>query len=338
MKEALLYEKLDGERVHCTLCRFDCIIAPGKRGVCGVRENRSGTLYSLVYDRIISTAVDPIEKKPLFNFLPGSKSFSLATMGCNFRCLHCQNYEISQTPREEKTILGEAITPERLVDMAMRNNCKSIAYTYTEPTIFFELAYETAKLAEERSIKNIFVSNGYMTRQMLDGMKGLLHGINVDLKGFTEEHYRKICGAKLEGVLDSLRYIKELGIWLEVTTLAIPGYNDDDETFEGIAAFIRDDLGIETPWHVTAFYPTFKLLNAPRTPASTLRRAREIGLKAGLRYVYEGNLPGKGGENTFCWSCGELLIERVGYRILKNAVKNSACPACGSIIDGFSLD
>ncbi len=338
MKEALLYDKLEKDRVYCYLCQFHCKIAEGKRGICGVRENRGGTLYTLVYDRIVSRAVDPIEKKPLFNFMPGSTSYSIATVGCNFRCLHCQNYEISQMPRhKEARIVGEKVTPAEIVAEAKKYNCKSISYTYTEPTIFFELAYDTAKLAHHEGIKNVFVSNGYMTKEMLDMIDGYLDGINVDLKAFTEEHYKKVCGAKLQGVLDSLKYIKKLGIWLEVTTLVIPGYNDSDESFQNIAQFIKNELGEEVPWHVTAFYPTYKLLDAPRTSAETLRRARNIGQKAGLRYVYEGNIPGEGGENTYCYNCGEILIERYGYRIIKNSVINNCCPACNSQIDGIDI-
>ncbi|MBE9503821.1 MAG: AmmeMemoRadiSam system radical SAM enzyme [Proteobacteria bacterium] len=338
MKEALLYDKLEKDRVYCYLCQFHCKIAEGKRGICGVRENRGGTLYTLVYDRIVSRAVDPIEKKPLFNFMPGSTSYSIATVGCNFRCLHCQNYEISQMPRhKEARIVGEKVTPAEIVAEAKKYNCKSISYTYTEPTIFFELAYDTAKLAHHEGIKNVFVSNGYMTKEMLDMIDGYLDGINVDLKAFTEEHYKKVCGAKLQGVLDSLKYIKKLGIWLEVTTLVIPGYNDSDESFQNIAQFIKNELGEEVPWHVTAFYPTYKLLDAPRTSAETLRRARNIGQRAGLRYVYEGNIPGEGGENTYCYNCGEILIERYGYRIIKNSVINNCCPACNSQIDGIDI-
>ncbi len=338
MKEALLYEKLNEDRVHCLLCRFYCKIAPGKRGVCGVRENSGGTLYTLVYDRVVSRAIDPIEKKPLFNFMPGSSSYSIATVGCNFRCLHCQNYEISQMPRERGGgIVGEKVTPAEIVADAARHRCATIAYTYTEPTIFFELTYETSRLAHEKGIKNIYVSNGYMTREMLDMYAPYLDGINVDLKAFSEEHYKKVCGAGLEGVLDSLRYIKKLGIWLEVTTLVIPGYNDSDESFEKIASFIRDDLGVETPWHVTAFFPAYKLLDAPPTPVASLRKARRIGLEKGLRYVYEGNIPGEGGENTYCYNCGELLIERFGYRIIRNSILDSNCPNCGALIDGIGL-
>jgi len=339
MKEALLYEKLEGEKVHCFLCQHHCKISPGKRGICGVRENQGGTLYSLVYDRVISRAVDPIEKKPLFNFLPGSKSYSIATVGCNFKCLHCQNYDISQMPSEQKgTIMGGRISPAEIVDDAKANHCATIAYTYTEPTIFFELARDTGLIAREEGIKNIFVSNGYMTEEMLHMCEGWLDGINVDLKGFTEDHYKKICGARLRPVLDSLKVIKKMGIWLEVTTLVIPGYNDSEESFNSIAAFINNELGAETPWHVTAFYPTYKLLDASRTPVITLRKARDIGLNHGLKYVYEGNIPGEGGENTFCFSCGEVLIERYGYAITKNSITSSTCPRCGSYIDGYGLD
>ncbi len=335
MKEALLYRKAEKDEVHCYLCRFNCVIAPGKRGVCGVRENVDGTLYTLVYDRIIARLVDPIEKKPLFNFLPGSTSYSIATAGCNFRCLHCQNYDISQMPKQRShKIQGEKISPEEIVAAAKEYSCKSISYTYTEPTIFFELAYDTGRLAHNEGIKNIFVSNGYMTREMLDMINPYLDGINVDLKGFSENHYKKICRAKLEPVLDSLKYIKKLGIWLEITTLVIPGYNDSDESFNGIADFIKNELGEDTPWHVTAFYPTYKLLDAPRTPAGTLRRARDRGLKKGLRYVYEGNIPGEGGENSFCYSCNAVLIKRLGYQIIKNSIVNSSCPECGAKIDG----
>lgn len=337
MKEALLYDKLDGGDVHCHLCQFRCRIKEGRRGICGVRENRSGTLYTLVYDRIVSHSVDPIEKKPLFNFLPGSTSYSVATVGCNFRCLHCQNYDISQMPRSSGQVIGERTTPGEIVAGAKGNRCASISYTYTEPTIFFELALETAKLAKEAGIKNVFVSNGYMTAEMLEMMDGYLDAINVDLKGFTEEHYKKVCGATLGGVLDSLRLIKKMGIWLEVTTLVIPGYNDSDESFRNIAAFIKNELGVDTPWHVSAFYPTYKLLDAPRTPVSTLRRAREIGQNAGLRYVYEGNVPGEGGENSYCYNCGKLLIERNGYRIMANNIIDSSCPDCQSKIDGVGL-
>ncbi|MDH3976050.1 MAG: AmmeMemoRadiSam system radical SAM enzyme [Deltaproteobacteria bacterium] len=338
MKEALLYEKLEGGKVHCFLCQHHCRISSGKRGICGVRENKEGTLYTLVYDHVISCAVDPIEKKPLFNFLPGSKSYSIATVGCNFKCLHCQNYDISQMPAEKGgVIMGSRISPEEIVADAKAHHCATIAYTYTEPTIFFELARDTGQLAKSEGIKNIFVSNGYMTEEMLQMSSDWLDGINIDLKGFTEEHYKKICGAKLGPVLDSLRMIKKMGIWLEVTTLVIPGYNDSDESFENIADFIKNELGAETPWHVTAFYPTYKLLDVPRTPVETLGKARDIGLNHGLKYVYEGNIPGEGGENTICYNCGELLIERYGYMIRKNSITSSACPECGAHIDGYGL-
>ncbi|MDH5657257.1 MAG: AmmeMemoRadiSam system radical SAM enzyme, partial [Spirochaetia bacterium] len=278
MKEALLYDKLTNLKVQCNLCRLQCKIGDGKRGSCGVRENINGILYSLSFDRVIAANVDPIEKKPLFNFYPGTFSYSISTMGCNFRCLHCQNSDISQPPRysRKSSFPGEKMTPEQIVREAKSKNCLSISYTYTEPTIFFELAYATSRLAKESGLKNVFVSNGYMSREALDMMQGSLDAINVDLKSFRDSHYRKVCGARLAGVLDSLKYIKKLGIWLEVTTLIIPGYNDSAEEFSDIANFIKNELGEETPWHVTAFFPTYKLMDAGRTPSETLRQAREI--------------------------------------------------------------
>lgn len=356
MKEASFYERLDEGRVICTLCRHLCKIKEGKRGACGVRVNRGGILYTLVYDKVVARHVDPIEKKPLFHFYPGSYSYSISTVGCNFRCFHCQNWEISQYPKGihwqdmgvdpedlepvcpllEELIPGERVTPEEIVRAAIAGGCTSISYTYTEPTIFYELAYDTAKLAAQKGLKNIFVTNGYITREALHAIKPYLHAANIDLKGYTEGFYKKICGARLAPVLDSIRAYKEEGIWIEVTTLIIPGYNDSDNELRQIAEFIRS-VGEEIPWHVTQFYPAYKLLDRPRTPISTLRRARQIGVAAGLRYVYEGNVPGEGGENTFCWNCGKLLIERYGFSVTKNHVKDSKCPYCYAMIDGIGM-
>jgi pyruvate formate lyase activating enzyme len=333
MKEAMFYEKLDGSDVRCRLCAHKCLIHNGHRGICAVRENRDGTLYSLVYGKIISRNIDPIEKKPLFHFLPASLSFSIATVGCNFRCKHCQNYEISQFPMERKfEIVGREATPEEIVSLAVRNNCDSISYTYTEPTIFFEFAHDCAKLAHEKGIRNIFVSNGYTGPDAARRIGPYLDGNNVDLKG-SDKFYREICGARVEPVKETIRLMKELGVWLEVTTLIIPDLNDSEKDLTDIAEFICSvDAGI--PWHVTQFYPTYKLLDKQRTPVGTLRRAREIGLKAGLKYVYEGNVPGEGGENTYCPSCKETLIERVGYRIFENSIKDGKCPKCATAIEG----
>lgn len=335
MKEAMWYEKLEDKKVKCHLCAHWCIIRDGKRGFCGVRENRDGTLYILVYGKAIAENVDPIEKKPLFHFYPGSKSFSIATVGCNFRCGHCQNYDISQMPVDQKLILGKDLLPEQVVELARETGCQSISYTYTEPTIFGEYAYDTAKLAAKEGIRNVFVTNGYITEEALRTIAPYLDAANVDLKAFTEDFYRKVCHARLQPVLDALRLYKELGIWIEVTTLIIPNYNDSEEELRQIAEFVRS-LGEETPWHVSQFYPTHHLLDQPRTPIETLRRAREIGLGAGLRYVYEGNVPGEG-ENTFCHNCGKAVIRRHGFSVLSYNVKDSRCIYCGTEIDGRGL-
>lgn len=337
MKEALFYEKLEDRNVHCFLCRHHCKINEGKRGLCGVRENKDGTLYTLIYGFPCSYHVDPIEKKPLFHFYPGSRAFSIATAGCNFRCSHCQNHEISQIPRDEGHIYGQKMEPSEVVGMAAKSGCKSISYTYTEPTIFYEYAFDCAKLAKEKGITNNFVTNGYIEEEPLKTIKPYLDGANIDLKGFTTDFYKKVCGAKLENVIATIRSYKALGIWIELTTLVIPGYNDREEELRNIARFINNDLGAETPWHVSAFYPTYKLTDAPRTPAKTLQRAREIGIEEGLRYVYTGNIPGADGESTYCWSCKKLVIGRYGYTISEYNIKSGACIFCGAIIDGVGL-
>ncbi len=334
MQEARLYEKLEDEKVQCHLCAHECKIDPGKRGICHVRENREGTLYTLVYGRVIAEHIDPIEKKPLFHFLPGSRSYSIATVGCNFMCLHCQNYDIAHYPKlHHDEIIGQPRTPEAIVKSALDSGSASISYTYTEPTVFLEYAQDTACLARQQGIKNIYVSNGFMTEASATALAEFIDGDNVDLKSFRDEHYRKICKARLQPVLDTIVRLKKLGVWLEVTTLVIPGLNDSDEELRDIARFVKGvDPGI--PWHVSAFYPTFQMLDRPRTPPATLLKARDIGLTEGLRYVYTGNIPGQGGENTTCHACGELLIERLGYDIRAYHLKDGHCPKCQAAIDG----
>ena len=328
----MFYEKLNNKMVNCNLCAHRCRkIADSKRGICGVRENRGGKLYSLVYSKVIARSVDPIEKKPLFQFLPGSMSYSVATVGCNFRCDNCQNFDISQLPKERKIIIGQKTTPEEIVAAAKQNNCKSIAYTYSEPTIFFEYAYDVAKLAKKEGLKNVFVTNGYISPEALKEIGPYLDAANVDLKSFSDAFYRNNCGASLEPVLEAIRLFKTLGIWIEITTLIIPTLNDSEEELHMIAKFIKD-VGKEIPWHITQFHPMYKLPHLPRTPVETLRQARKIGLETGLRYVYEGNVPGETGENTYCYKCGETLIQRFGYCI-KEKIK-SECPSCGTKIDG----
>jgi pyruvate formate lyase activating enzyme len=336
MKEALLYEKLADRRVHCHLCNHGCRIGEGQRGICGVRENREGTLYTLVYRQLISRNVDPIEKKPMFHFAPGSKSFSIATAGCNFHCDFCQNFEISQMPRDRGFITGEDVSPEQIVELARKTGCRTIAYTYTEPTIYFEYAFEIAKLATPAGLKNIFVTNGYMTEEALRTLHPHLHGANVDLKAFREEFYRKRCGAKLEGVTRSLRLMKTLGVWVEITTLIIPGLNDSDDELRELAQFIVS-LGRETPWHISRFHPTYKMLDRSPTAVRILENARKIGLEEGLRYVYTGNVPGDPGEDTFCYHCGHLLVDRFGFQIVKYQLKEKKCSRCGSPVDGVDL-
>jgi pyruvate formate lyase activating enzyme len=333
MKEAYLYEKDSKGKVRCLLCNHRCLISDGKRGICCVRDNSKGILYSLVYEKLVSANVDPIEKKPFFHFLPGSKAFSIATVGCNFQCLHCQNHEISQLPNNTENITGKEVSCEEIVAMAQKYNCDSISYTYTEPTVFFEYAYDTAKIAHAKGLKNNFVTNGYMTAEALDMIAPYLDGANVDLKAFSEEFYKTICGAKLKPVLESIAKMHDLGIWVEVTTLIIPTLNDAEEELRKIAHFIRS-LSPEIPWHVSAFYPTYKMLDKPRTSAETIRRAREIGLEEGLKYVYTGNIPGEEGENTACPNCNKVLIKRWGYQIAENSVTEGTCPQCGTPIAG----
>ena len=332
MKEALFYKKLDNHTVQCLLCPHNCVIHDNKNGICGVRENKDGTLYTLVYGKAIAEHADPVEKKPLFNFFPGSRSFSISTVGCNFRCLHCQNSDISQMPRDRGTISGTNRSPDDIVSIAKATDCKSISYTYTEPTVYFEYAYETAKLASRNGLKNVFVTNGYINEEPLEKIKPYLDAANIDLKAFSEDFYKKICGAKLQPVLDAIKAYKKRGIWIEITTLIIPNLNDSPDELEQISRFIAK-LGKEIPWHVTAFYPTYRLTDQPRTPVQTLMQAREIGLRAGLRYVYTGNVPGGEGENTYCYNCGHLLVQRLGFQIAENNIRNSSCPECNTRVD-----
>lgn len=337
MKEAMLYEGLSEGKVRCNLCAHRCVIADGKRGICQVRENRGGMLYTLVYGRTISRHVDPVEKKPLFHFYPGSAAYSIATTGCNFRCRWCQNWEVSQMVREQHVIAGKEASPEQIVVAAHRAGCRSIAYTYTEPTIFFEYAYDVARLAHEAGLVNIYVTNGYMTREMLETFKPYLHAANVDLKAFRDYTYRKYIGARLQPVLDSLKVMKRLGIWVEITTMVIPGINDDPAELRDTAEFVAQESGPETPWHISRFFPAFEMTEMPPTAVETLLRAREIGLAAGLRYVYVGNVPGEA--NTACHACGKTLIRRSGFEVMENLLgPDGCCPDCGVAVAGVGME
>ena len=336
MKEAMFYQREGEGRVRCTLCRFLCLITDGSRGICNVRENHGGSLFTLVYGALCAEQADPIEKKPLFHVLPGSSSYSIATMGCNFRCHHCQNYTISQVAKNS-AIQGIHRSPQEVVNQALASHCRSIAYTYTEPTIFFEFAYDTARLAANAGLTNIFVTNGSISKEPLALIAPYLHAANIDLKGFSEQLYRDVIHAELSQLLDSIVEYRNQGIWIEITTLLIPGLNDSPEELREIAAFIATHLGVDTPWHLSQFHPTYLMLDRPPTPLASLRRGVEIGLAAGLRYVYEGNVPGEGGENTHCPSCATLLIQRYGYAIVMNKIRNGACPACGAEIAGIGM-
>lgn len=330
-KEALLYEKLDANYIKCKLCSHRCKIAPGKTGICGVRKNERGILYTTVYGSAIAANVDPIEKKPFYHFLPGSSAFSIATVGCNFRCGFCQNWQISQV-RDSDYYRAYQLEPRKIIESALRANCASISYTYTEPTIFFEYAYNTAILAKENGLCNNFVTNGYMTKEAIDLIAPYLDAANVDLKSFRDEYYRKICKARLEPVLESIKYMKELNIWIEVTTLVIPGENDSEEELNDIAEFLAK-LDPEIPWHISRFHPDYQFTDHEATPLETLKKAYRIGQDHGLRYIYLGNV--LEGNDTICYNCGKTLIKRWYYSIVENNIKEGKCRFCGSEIAGI---
>ncbi len=329
---ALLWEPwLGGPTVHCYLCAHHCRVEAGARGLCAVRENRDGVLYTLTYGCPISAGVDPIEKKPLFHFLPGTTSYSIATVGCNFTCLFCQNSDISQMPRDQRRIQGGSIEPEEVVERALEAGCASISYTYTEPTIFFEYALACAQRASDAGLKNVFVTNGYMTKECLDLIDGHLHAANVDLKAFTDEFYREVVGSRLKPVLDSISRLVDMGVWVEVTTLLIPGRNDSEDELARLAGFLAS-LSPDLPWHVSRFHPTYRMLDVPPTPISSVERALEAGKKAGLRYVYAGNIWGHDSESTVCPHCGTVVIERRGFALGKTGLDGARCAECGEHI------
>ena len=334
--EASLFRQGEAQTVYCDLCHHRCHIKPGRRGLCHVRENREGKLHTLVYGRLIARHVDPIEKKPLFHVLPASRSYSIATVGCNFRCRFCQNADIAQLPADRGgAIAGQTVTPEAVVADALASGCRTIAYTYTEPTVFFEFARDTARLAAAKGLRNIFVTNGYMTSEALDEIHPDLHAANVDLKSYSDDFYRTYCGARLAGVTETLQRMRERGILVEVTTLVIPGLNDSPRELKALAAFLVEALGPQTPWHVSRFHPTYRLTDRGPTPVATLLAAREIGLAAGLTHVYIGNVPGQGGEDTLCPGCGRTVIARRGFQVEAVRMAGGCCNACGTAIEGI---
>ena len=335
-KEAALYQKLGGNKVSCFLCSHRCLISDGSFGICNVRENRGGILYTHAYGELIAQNIDPIEKKPLYHFFPGSKSFSIAAIGCNFQCGFCQNWQISQVKEAESLGLrSQEVKPEDVVKQAKQTGSRSISYTYTEPTIFFEYAYEISQLAKKEQLYNAFVTNGYMTEETIQEIHPFLDAANIDLKFFNETSYRKVCKGKLGPVLKSIERMKQLDIWIEITTLIVPGENDSEEELKRIANFIAE-LDCSIPWHISRFYPQYKMDDSTSTPMKVLNRAYELGREARLRYVYLGNVVGSG-NNTYCYNCNTLLIERQGFSIQQNRVREGKCPDCGSPMEGVGL-
>lgn len=351
MKKAVLYKKLKKNNVQCLACSWQCAISPGKSGICGVRQNKNGDLYLLVYGRPIAVNIDPVEKKPLFHFLPGKTVFSFGTLGCNFSCGFCQNWDISQTPKlskkidvekkQQKTIEDlilacQKLSPKEIIDYCLKNKISAIAYTYNEPAIFFEYAYDTARLAHKKGLKNIYVSNGFETDMALEKISPYLDAINIDLKAYSPKFYKKICKAKIEPVLNNIKTIaKEFKkTWLEITTLIIPGHNDSPEEIKKIAEFIAK-LNPCIPWHISAFYPAYQMSNIQATPTKTIHQAYKIGKKAGLRFVYTGNIYDHHGQNTYCPNCRLALVKRDGYTITDNSIENNRCPKCKENIHGI---
>jgi pyruvate formate lyase activating enzyme len=328
MKEAMLWTGKNG-KVLCHLCAHRCNIGESERGLCGVRLNSKGELFTLVYGKLISRAIDPIEKKPLYHFLPGSQSYSIATAGCNFFCDFCQNWQISQMTHEDGAVYGEDATPEEIVADATSHKCESIAYTYTEPTIFFEFAYDTATLAKKSGLKNVFVTNGYQTPETIEKMAEVIDAANVDLKSFNDEFYRERCRARLAPVLKAIRMMHEMGIFLEVTTLIVPGENDGMDEIKQIAEFIAS-ISDEIPWHVSRFHPQYRHADKEWTRSDTIFQALEIGKTSGLKYLYAGNLPAGKYEHTYCPRCGATVIERSGFYALSGGLRGNACRKCGT--------
>ncbi len=329
-KEGVLFDKLPGNRVKCNVCSHRCSIGGGKYGICGTRKNIDGKIYSTIYNTISSEAVDPIEKKPLYHFLPGTLSYSLGSIGCNFRCEHCQNWNISQVTLEEA--YTKELTPEEAVKRALSTGCSSISWTYNEPSIWHEYTYDSAVLAKSAGLRTVYVTNGYITPEALRRIAPYLDAYRVDIKSFSEEFYRKVCSARLAPVLESTKLAKELGMHVETVTLLIPSRNDSQQEITQLVRWVHENLGIDTPMHFTRFYPMYKMEDASPTPVSTLEMAYEIAKKEGMRFVYLGNVPGHRYENTYCPECKSLLIDRAGFRVGAVRIKDGKCQQCGEKI------
>lgn len=333
-KEAKHYRKLKNMTVQCQLCPWFCTLKNREMGKCSVRENREGVLYSLVYARPCSVNIDPIEKKPLYHFLPGTKSYSIGTVGCNLFCHNCQNYSTSRAKPEE--VLSTKLEPKQVVENAIRSKCQSISYTYNEPTIFYEYTYDTAKLARKKKLKNVMVTNGYINEKPLKELYKYVDGANVDLKGFSEEFYKKVCEVRLKPVLDSLKIMRKMKVWTEVTNLIVPGQNDNMKDIKKMCEWLKNSLGSDVPLHFSRFYPCYRMLDTPMTPYETLKEAYEVARKAGIKYVYLGNVSAEEGySDTYCPNCGEKLIKRTTFfGVEYNKIKNGTCFKCKEKIPG----
>ena len=328
----MYYNKLKDNFVQCVLCPHRCTIKENAVGICGVRKNVQGKLFSLVYSKSVSSHIDPVEKKPLYHFLPGSTALSFGTVGCNLKCKNCQNWETSQAKPGD--FFTKDLSPQQIVEDALNQECKNIAYTYNEPTIFYEYMLKTAKLARKKCIKNIMVSNGFINQEPLQELCTFIDAVNCDLKSFQDSFYKKTCSARLEPVLNTLKILHKNKIWLEITTLIIPTLNDNFKNLREMCIWIKNNLGVDYPLHFSAFYPCYQLPDIPNTPASILIKARKIALDTGLHYVYIGNVQTPEGNNTYCPHCGKLLIERYGYSIITNVIKDGVC-SCGYRINGI---
>lgn len=330
--EARYYEKQSNRKIKCQLCPRECIIDDLERGYCGVRENRGGIYYTLVYGKPCSANIDPIEKKPLFHFLPGTRAFSIATAGCNVLCKFCQNWEISQSRPEQ--VQSVDMPPEKVASLASSNRCDSIAYTYTEPVVFAEYVHDSVVAGHDKGVKSVMISNGYILEKPMRDLCAVLDGVKIDLKAFTERFYKELVAGKLKPVLDTLLLLKSFNVWTEIVYLVIPGQNDDSAELTRLCKWIYSELGPDVPIHFTRFYPQYRLKNLPPTPIATLKRARQIGLDQGLHFVYTGNVPGDPGENTYCPSCAELAVKRFGFAVLENNLNNGHCSKCRTEIAG----
>jgi pyruvate formate lyase activating enzyme len=333
----ILAEELADGSVRCGVCAHRCLVRPGRSGICGVRRNEGGHLVCHAYGAVVAIGIDPIEKKPLFHVAPGTLAYSIATAGCPFHCRFCQNWEIAQGPRLGLKLPTRPLSPARVVEEALAHRADAVAYTYVEPTVFLEYALDTGRIAREAGLRNLFITDGYATPEAIGLLAGVLDAANVDLKAFDDAFYRRLCGARLAHVLEAIVGMRRAGIWLELTTLIVPGQNDDPAELRALTRWIVETLGPETPWHVSRFFPAYKMLDTPPTPLETLRRAADLGREAGLVHVYVGNAPELDLEDTHCAGCGRRLIERHGYRVRDHLAADGSCPGCGRPLAGVGL-